>query len=78
MNVLVERVRSYRFNHCSVRVWTEQILPALVDVEAMMPGPLYTGDLAVHARSMLYTFDANAVEVLDKTGEGVVLYADWP
>lgn len=74
MSYLVERIRKYKVGNMSIRIWTENVLPTDYDMLSLE----LMGNQEQVARALIFYYQANAVEVLDEHGEGVVIYANWP
>lgn len=64
--MIVEHVKSYNSVKHTVKIWSENDLPAFIDVIG--------SDLRLAAQALIIKHKASAVEVLDKSGDGVLVY----
>lgn len=82
MNILRESMTRAITMDFSVRVWREEAIDAEVDhrhLESIIQGLNLVGDTPIEfAKRLIGMSNVNAVEVLDKRGNGTVLYRDWP
>ena len=66
VQMIVEHVKSYNSVKHTVKIWSENDLPAFIDVIG--------SDLRLAAQALIIKHKASAVEVLDKSGDGVLVY----
>jgi hypothetical protein len=85
MNILRETMTLVRGSAWRIRVWVQVPLDCKFDHWAfndhvqnlLQQGGPYSSYMEV-AKRILELPDVNAVEVLDESGNGDVLYKDWP
>lgn len=76
LQILIERISKYKVSDFSIRIWSETILPEQYELHNLYDD--IHGDLNRFGVQILESYKANAVEILDRDGAGVVMYANWP
>lgn len=84
MKVLIESMTRYKFQGFTVRCWREEESFSMEaqritfrDINIAING-VGSYDENTIAETLIKLDRMNAVEVLDKRGQGVVLYKNWP
>ncbi len=88
MTVLIESMTKIVFQNCKIRMWkqekeysfqelaNENLLKGKAEEAFKSMGYLNKGEIAI---SLLKSIEnVNAIEVVDHSGNGVVLYSNWP